>query len=91
MFKPSTVSYPDGSRSIDEYRSSTSAYIQRHQTHLVTCLEQRFAQFQGGIDLQRMEPLQVVKYIDNQQVKYRFYLASFSDQVMMRLGENLLC
>lgn len=68
MFKPSTVSYPDGSRSFDEYRSSTSAYIHRHQTYLVKCLEERFAQFQGGVDLQRMEPLQVVKYIDNQQV-----------------------
>lgn len=60
----------DGSNFVSEYRTSTSAYIHRHQTYIVKCLEQRFAQFQGGIDVQNMEPFQVVKYIDNQQVKW---------------------
>ena len=74
-FKPSMVfSGEDGSNFVSEYRTSTSAYIHRHQTYIVKCLEQRFAQFQGGIDVQRMEPFQIVKYIDNQQVKYRFVL-----------------
>jgi len=63
----------DGSDSFDEYRTSTSAYLNRHQTYLVHCLEQRFSQFQGGIDLQRLEPFQIVKYIDHQQVFQQFF------------------
>ena len=62
----------DGSHYFNKDRTSTSAYINRHQTYLVKCLARRFAQFQGGIDVQRMEPFQVVKYIDNQEVKYLF-------------------
>ena len=29
---------------------------------------ERFALFQGDMNVQRMEPFQVVKYVDNQQV-----------------------
>ena len=63
----------DGSESFSDYRTSHSAYINRHKTHLVRCLERRFAQFQGGIDVERLEPFQIVKYVDNQQVNHHFH------------------
>jgi len=62
-----------GGYSRNQHRTSTSAYLNRHQTYLVHCLEQRFSQFQGGIDLQRLEPFQIVKYIDHQQVFQQFF------------------
>ena len=62
----------DGSESLADYRTSHSAYIYRHETHLVRCIERKFAQFQGGIDVDCLEPFQIVKYTDNQQVKYPF-------------------
>lgn len=69
LFRPSLTSNDaDGSDSLDQYRTSTSAYINRHQTFLVKCLEQRFARFQGERDLRRMEPFQIVKYFNDQQV-----------------------
>lgn len=61
-----------------QHRSSTSAYIQRRQTTVVQCIEQRFAQFQGDIDPLRIEPLQVVKYESHQQV-CNVSLRSFSN------------
>lgn len=59
----------DGSESVTNHRTSTSAYINRHQTHIVRCLERRFVQFQGISDVERLEPFQLVKYIDHQQVE----------------------
>ncbi len=58
----------NGTSSLNEHRTSSSAYLNRHQTPIVRCIEQRFAQFQGEIDLERMEPLQLVKYTPDQQV-----------------------
>jgi len=54
---------------LNSYRTSTTADIERHETPIVRCLEERFAQFQGNIDLERLEPLQVVKYIESQEVQ----------------------
>jgi hypothetical protein len=69
MFVQSAVVQPDGTSLIDNsYRSSNSAYIGRSQTPVVKCIEQRFAQFQGNIDLLRIEPLPAVKYDHNQEV-----------------------
>lgn len=62
-FPSLTSNGADRSDSLDEDRISTSAYLNRHQTYLVQCLEQRFAQFQGRIHLQRMELFQIGKYI----------------------------
>ncbi len=59
---------PNGTSSFDERRTSSSTYINRHQTSIVKCLEQRFARFQGDIDLKCMEPFQIVKYTNDQQV-----------------------
>jgi len=60
---------------LNSYRTSTTADIERHETPIVRCLEERFAQFQGNIDLERLEPLQVVKYIESQEVQnILFYL-----------------
>lgn len=58
----------DGSESFSDYRTSTSAYINRHRTHLVRCLEKRFVHFQGINDVEQLEPFQLVKYVHNQQV-----------------------
>ena len=58
----------NGTYSVNEIRTSSSAYINRHQTPIVGCIEQRFAQFQGDIDVECIEPLQVVKYKPDQQV-----------------------
>jgi hypothetical protein len=68
VFRPSMIYNDNGSYSLDQHRTSSSAHINRHQTSIVKCLEKRFAQFQGDIDLDCMEPFQVVKYTDNQQV-----------------------
>ncbi len=53
---------------VDDFRTSTSWNIKRNQTPIVECIERRFAQFQGDIDIERMEQLQVVKYVHDQQV-----------------------
>ena len=52
----------------NKHRTSLTATIQRQQTFLVKCIEQRFAHFQGNIDLHFLEPLQLVKYTNDQQV-----------------------
>ena len=57
-----------GKRSYDQYRTSSSASIRRHQTSMVKCIEKRFAQFQGDINVERLEPFQIVKYTPDQQV-----------------------
>ncbi|CAF0713078.1 unnamed protein product [Adineta steineri] len=59
----------NGTHSINEYRTSSSAEIKRHQTPIVKCIEQRFAQFQGDVDIECLEQLQVVKYKVDQQYK----------------------
>ena len=58
----------DGHNHINDYRTSNSAMLRRRQTPVVQCLEERFADFQGGIDPDTIEPLQVVKYRSNQEV-----------------------
>ncbi len=69
MFVHSAIIQANGSSLVDDnYRSSSTAYLIRSQTPVVKCIEQRFAQFQGDIDPQRLEPLQVVKYEPNQEV-----------------------
>jgi hypothetical protein len=69
MFVHSAIIQANGSSLVDDnYRSSSTAYLSRSQTPVVKCIEQRFAQFQGDIDPQRLEPLQVVKYEPNQEV-----------------------
>ena len=82
-FRPSLTSNDDdGSDSLDQYRTSTSSYINRQQTHLVRCLEKRFARFQGQIHIRRMEPFQVVKYIHSQQVFIIFHEKSMKKDVL---------
>ncbi|CAF1015938.1 unnamed protein product [Adineta ricciae] len=38
-------------------------------TAVVKCIEERFARFQGNLDLEYLEPLQVVKYTSEQEFK----------------------
>jgi len=54
--------------SVSDIRTSTSAFIPRHHTPIIECIERRFAKFQGDVDIENIEPLQVVKYISDQQV-----------------------
>ena len=68
VFRPSTFYDDDGKPSHGQYRTSSTATIKRHRTPVIKCIEQRFAQFQGNIDIDRIEPLQVVKYTHEQQV-----------------------
>ena len=58
----------DGLYSVNQDRTSSSALIERHVTPVVACIERRFAQFQGHLDVESIEPLQVVKYTSEQQV-----------------------
>lgn len=64
----------NGTSSAKEVRTSSTAGINRHETPIVECLERRFAQFQGDVDLECIEPMQVVKYTSDQQVCYNFFL-----------------
>jgi hypothetical protein len=68
FFKPSMTYEDNGTYSVNKRRTSISAGIKRHQTPIVRCIEQRFAQFQGDVDIDCLEPLQVVKYTADQQV-----------------------
>ncbi|CAF0981365.1 unnamed protein product [Adineta steineri] len=72
LLKRSMIHDDKGGHSYDQYRTSTSAGLKRHQTPIVKCIEQRFAQFQGGIHLDRIEPLQIVKYTHDQQFKSHY-------------------
>ncbi|CAF1221209.1 unnamed protein product [Adineta steineri] len=58
-FKPSTTTIAGGKPAINKYRTSSSAFIRPHQTPVVQCIERRFAQFQGDVNVQCIEPLQV--------------------------------
>lgn len=71
-FKRSAVHRRDGTNSVIKYRKSSLALIRRRQTPIVKCIEQRFSEFQGFIDVSTIEPLQVVKYRDDQEVGHRF-------------------
>ena len=74
MLKPSTVTTGREKQDfVSKHRTSHSTHINRNETRVVRCLERRFAQFQGGIDVRRMEPLQIVKYTDDQKVKYSLH------------------
>ncbi|UJR14107.1 hypothetical protein I4U23_001103 [Adineta vaga] len=67
LFHPSKVYDVNGAHNYDTYRTSSSANLKRHQTSVVKCIEQRFAQFQGNIEVERIEPFQIVKYTPDQQ------------------------
>ncbi|CAF4070433.1 unnamed protein product [Adineta steineri] len=66
-FRPSKVGTPDGKVAVSKNRTSSTAAIKRHQTPVVQCIERRFAQFQGDVDVDCIEPFQVVKYTNDQQ------------------------
>ena len=68
LFKRSTVYDNDGKLISDKHRTSSTADIKRHQTPIVKCIEERFAQFQGNIDIERLESLQVVRYNPSEEV-----------------------
>ncbi|UJR18117.1 hypothetical protein I4U23_005017 [Adineta vaga] len=69
LFEPSRTMNDDGSFKVNEYRTSSSALIEHHQTPIIECVERRFAQFQGDVDVDCIEELQVVKYTSGQQYK----------------------
>ncbi|UJR19764.1 hypothetical protein I4U23_022898 [Adineta vaga] len=69
LLKRSMTFKMSGGISIDDHRTSSSAFLRRHQTPIIECLERRFAQFQGDVDVECLEPLQVVKYTSDQQYK----------------------
>ncbi|CAF0743042.1 unnamed protein product [Adineta steineri] len=66
-FRPSKVGTPDGKVAVSKNRTSSTAAIKRHQTPVVQCIERRFAQFQGDVDVDCIEPFQVVKYTNDQE------------------------
>ncbi|CAF4278616.1 unnamed protein product [Adineta steineri] len=67
-FKPSLILEPDGTVTISKNRTSSTAFLKRHQTPILQCIERRFAQFQGDVDVDSIEPVQVVKYTNDQEV-----------------------
>ncbi|CAF1562035.1 unnamed protein product, partial [Adineta steineri] len=74
-FKASAIVGNDGTRVLDERRTSSSGFIERHETPIVKCIEQRFAEFQGNVDVEHLERLQVVKYLESQEAcNILFYL-----------------
>lgn len=77
-FETSTVYRGDESYIVADDRTSTSASIRRHSTPIVKCLEERFAAFQGGIAINMIEPLQVVKYTPGQQVSVESRFTTWS-------------
>ncbi|CAF1520445.1 unnamed protein product [Adineta steineri] len=70
-FQPSKTR-SDGKRILNEHRTSSTAKLQPHGTPIVKCIEQRFAEFQGNVDIEYLEPLQVVKYVETQEYKPHF-------------------
>ncbi|UJR17517.1 hypothetical protein I4U23_004412 [Adineta vaga] len=78
----STIYDNDGKLiSNDDYRTSATASIERHETPVVKCIEERFARFQGNIDIDHLEPLQVVKYTSDQEFKPHYDWFSQDDLV----------
>jgi hypothetical protein len=53
---------------MNKNRTSSSALLDRNRSPVVACIERRFAQFQGDLDVDCIEPMQVVKYTSDQQV-----------------------
>ncbi|CAF1200269.1 unnamed protein product [Adineta ricciae] len=68
LFSQSTI-YENGEFVRNPHRTSWTADIERHETPVVKCIEERFAHFQGNLDLEHVEPLQVVKYTSDQEYK----------------------
>ena len=58
----------------NNYRTSSTADLERAETPVVKCIEQRYAQFQGNINVEYIEPLQVVQYTSDQEVLLLFFL-----------------
>jgi hypothetical protein len=82
----------NGTYSVNNIRTSSSAFINRRQTPIVECIERRFAQFQGDIDVECIEPLQVVKYTPNQQVWHNVICipdSTFRQINSVKVGENV--
>ncbi|CAF1432747.1 unnamed protein product [Adineta ricciae] len=69
LFRQSTIYDNSGKLIHNDYRTSWTADIERHETPVVKCIEERFARFQGNLDLEYLEPLQVVKYTSEQEFK----------------------
>lgn len=72
-FERSKLVNEHGSIAVDDYRVSSSAILKRQQTPVVECIERRFSEFQGFISLETMEPLQIVRYFDDEQVRLDAY------------------
>ncbi|CAF1217673.1 unnamed protein product [Rotaria sordida] len=69
MFVRSAIVQANGSSFIDDnYRTSTTAYLRHRQISIIKCIEQHFAQFQGNINPLNLEPLQIIRYENNQEV-----------------------
>ncbi|CAF1064300.1 unnamed protein product, partial [Adineta ricciae] len=68
LFSQSQINDNNGKRLHDKpYRTSSTAFIDRRETPVVECIEHRFAQFQGNLHPEYVEPLQVVKYTFGQE------------------------
>ena len=74
LFSQSQINDNNGKRLHDKpYRTSSTAFIDRRETPIVECIEHRFAQFQGNLHPEYVEPLQVVKYTFGQEVCLVFF------------------
>ena len=68
----------------NNYRTSSTADLERAETPIVKCIEQRYAQFQGNINVEYIEPLQVVQYTSDQEVLLLFsYIDELSSFVLV--------
>ena len=68
-FTPSLTHDEDKAKLVkSDYRTSWTAYIDRQETPVVKCIEDRFARFQGNVDSGYLETLQVVRYAADQEV-----------------------
>ncbi|UJR24562.1 hypothetical protein I4U23_005937 [Adineta vaga] len=89
LFQQSTI-YDENGKLIknNTHRTSSTASIQRHETPIVQCIEERFVQFQGNIDIEQLEPLQVVKYTSDQEYKPHYDWFSHVDTIE-RSGQRI--
>ncbi|CAF1016299.1 unnamed protein product, partial [Adineta ricciae] len=88
LFLQSKVHDPHGVRVQNNYRTSSTADLERAETPVVKCIEQRYAQFQGNINVEYIEPLQVVQYTSDQEFKPHFDWFS-SPEVLKDHGQRV--
>ncbi|UJR11395.1 hypothetical protein I4U23_015575 [Adineta vaga] len=88
LFKQSGVYDNHGKLIQNNYRTSWTADLERQETPIVKCIEQRFAQLQGNIDVEYLEPLQIVKYTSEQEFKPHFDWFSQAD-VLKNNGQRI--